>query len=171
MTALPDYKTYTTNYSNVTIVEVTAHIEYTRSKAVAKNVIYRVYDTAKYVGNMPTGEYNFYTTASKAARRANLLLKKAGVNQILTFKDIASGVTNIINQAQYQYDKYAAAERLEKFKADFEQLLKKHKMHFEITENGDYYSSWNEISLKDDIYNNSEFFEEIIDSYETTNRS
>lgn len=171
MTTLPDYKTYTTNFSNVTIVEVTANIEYVRSKAVAKNVIYRVYDTAKRIGNMPAGEYNFYTTASKAARRVNLLLKKAGINQILTFNDIADGLTNIIHQAQYQYDKRAAEERLKKFKNDFEQLLKKHKMHFEIVENGDYYSSWNEINLKDDVYNNTEFFEDIIDSYETTNRS
>lgn len=170
--SLPDFKTYTINFSNCTIVEVVSKIAYKDHKAVAVKPYYRVYDEGgRNSFGVPTSEYNIYDTPSKAASRVNTLLKKAGANITVNYTQIKEGLDSILKIAQCAYDKERTQARIEAFKADFEKLLNKHNMHIVVTEEeGDYYSNGGALlEIKDDVMNGAtHLLEDIVKTYKTT---
>lgn len=170
--ALPDFKTYTINFYNNAIVEVVSKIAYKDHRAVAVQPYYRVYD--EVVRNSfgdPCSEYKIYNTPSKAASRINVLLKKAGVNMTVNYTQVKEGLDSILKTAQHAYDKERIQNRIEAFKADFEELLNKHNMHIVINEEeGDYYSNGGiYLEIKDDLMNGAtHLLEDIVKTYKTT---
>ena len=172
MAVLPDYKTYTINFYNGAIVEVVSMITYKDHKAVAVQPYYRVYDeVVRNSSGDPTGEYKIYNTPSKAASRINVLLKKAGVNMTVNYTQVKEGLDSILKIAQCAYDKERVQNRIEAFKADFEELLNKHNMHIVVSEyEEDYYSNGGTyLEIKDDVMNGAtHLLEDIVKTYKTT---
>ena len=170
--ALPDFKTYTINFSNHAIVEVVSNIAYKDHKAVAVKPYYRVYDeVVRNSSGDLTGKYKICNTPSEAASRINTLLKKAGANITVNYTQVKEGLYSILKIAQCAYDKERTQSRIEAFKADFEKLLNKHNMHIVMSEyEGDYYSNGGTyLEIKDDVMSGAtHLLEDIVKTYKTT---
>lgn len=170
--ALKTFMTMGYNYCNKVYIQVAVNIAYKNYKAVVDgHVGYTVYDTMeKNIGGDYIGTYKYFWTASKAARRANTILKRTGyTGNPVTYKDLTKLVDDMLRSAQYSADKEYHKSRVELFNQEFAELLKKHNMHIRVEEDGDYYHDWNNFSFIDDTVDKKEFyFEDIAANIETT---
>ena len=170
--ALDTFMTMGYNHCNKVYIQVAVNIAYKNYKAVQKgHVGYTVYDTMeRNLSGDYTGTYKYFWTASKAARRANTILKRAGyTGNPVTYEDLTKLVDDMLRCAQYSADKEYHEKRVELFNQEFAELLKKHNMHIRVEEDGDYYHDWNNFSFIDDTVDKKEFyFEDIAANIETT---
>lgn len=172
--ALETFKTMGYNYCNQVYIEVAVNIAYKNHKAVVDgHVGYTVYDEMEHsisTGWKHTGTYKYFWTPSKAAARANTILKHKGwTGKKIEYTDLKKLVNDILRSAQYIADKEYHEERVSAFKKDFAELLQKHNMHIRVEEDGDYYRDWNNYSFIDDTVDKKEFYlDDVAESIETT---
>lgn len=162
------------NHCNKVYIQVAVHIAYKNHKAVQDgHVGYTVYDGMNLKPDHSwehTSTYKYFWTASKAAARANTILKHSGYTGApIKYSDLTKLVDSILRSAQYSADKAYHEERVAAFKKDFAELLKKHNMHIRVEEDGDYYHDWINYSFIDDTVDKKEFYlDDVAESIETT---
>lgn len=163
------------NHCNKVYIQVAVNIAYKDHKAVQDgHVGYSVYDTMeKTFDGRNTGPYKYFWTASKAASRANTILKRAGYTGApIKYSDLTRVVDDLLRSAQYKADRIYHEERVAAFKKEFAELLQKHNMHIRVEETGDYYTDWNVYSIIDDTVNKKEvYLDDIVDEIETTEKA
>lgn len=172
---LETFKTTGYNYCNQVYIQVAVDIAYKNHKAVQDGPVgYAVYDTMERTadGRDYAGTYKYFWTASKAASRANTILKRTGYTGApIKYSDLTRLVDDLLRSAQYTADRVYHEERVAAFKKEFAELLQKHNMHIRVKNDGNYYADWNVYSIIDDTVNKNEvYLEDIVDEIETTEK-
>ena len=158
---------------NGVMVEAVTHLTYNNGKAAKQASYFRVYTDGQitYGGvEHVNGDYTICKTPSEAARKINNIIKNRNNGKIpnITNEQVKELLDRIVSTAQKNYEYNARVERMEKFIAELNELMLKHKMHFEINEDHDYYANWNYYNIVDEISGEDTDINDVLEQLENT---